>query len=143
MYKSIDEKKDALISELQKFKDKDERLRHIIAKGKGMPEIDRAKCEDRYLVPGCLSKAWLVPEFKDGRVHFGGDSEAMIVKGVMALLLEVYSGNEPQENLRLAPDFLAKVGVTEHLSMNRRNGLANLCKQIQLYSAAFQAMLKN
>jgi len=137
---NIQQKKQKLIETLGAIESKDERLRYIIARGKQMPPLPPESQEERYLVPGCLSRAWLVPEFKSGQVHFAADSEAMIVKGIMAILLEVYNNNTPDENLGLAPDFLADVGITEHLSMNRRNGLANLCKQIRLYSAAYKAM---
>ena len=87
-----------------------------------------------------MSQAWLIPEFKDGRLYFYVDSDAAIVKGIMALLISVYSGNLPAENLALSPDFLKEGGVTEHLSMNRRNGLSSVVKQIMLYSTAFKAL---
>jgi cysteine desulfuration protein SufE len=81
-----------------------------------------------------------VPEFSEGRIRFYADSDAAIVKGIMAILIAVYSDNTPEENLSLSPEFLREGGVTEHLSMNRRNGLSNVVKQIMLYSTALKAM---
>jgi len=138
---SIDEKKQLLIKKLQSFSNRDDQLRYIIERGKKLPPLSATHQQERYLVPGCLSRAWLVAELTNKTVHFKADSEAVIVKGMMAMLLDVYNDNPPEDNIRINPDFLAEVGITEHLSMNRRNGLANLFKQIRLYSAAFQAML--
>ena len=81
-----------------------------------------------------------MPELRDGRIYFQGHSEAAIVKGIVAILIEGYSGNTPQENLTLSPEFLREGGITEHLSMNRRNGLSSVVKQIMLYSAAYKAL---
>lgn len=138
--KTIQEKQQELVSELANIKGKDERFEFIISQGKQFSPLEERLKEDKFLIKGCMSKAWLVPEFKDGILHFQFDSDALIVKGIMAVLMKVYNDNPPAENLSLDPNFLAKVGITEHLSMNRRNGLANLFKQIQLYSATFKAL---
>lgn len=137
---SITTKKDQLLKSLEGFKNKDERLQYIIDLGKNKPALEDAKKDDKFLVKGCMSQAWLIPQFENGKLHFDFDSEALIVKGIMALLMEVYNDNTPSENLQVHPDFLAPAGITEHLSMNRRNGLANLFKQIHLYSATFHAL---
>lgn len=137
---SIETKKDAIMSELAAITDSDTRYKFIIAKGRTLPELTLAQKEEKFLVPGCMSRAWLVPEFRDGKVYFAVDSEAAIVKGIMAILVEVYSGNAPAENLALSPDFLKDGGITEHLSLNRRNGLSSFLKQIMLYSTVFQKM---
>ena len=83
---------------------------------------------DQFLVRGCISKAWLFPQFNEGTVTFKADSEAMIVKGIIALLLEVYNEATPTEILGEDGSFLSEVGVTQHLSSNRRNGLSNVLK---------------
>ena len=93
---------------------------------------------DQFLVKGCISKAWLVPQFKSGQVAFFADSEAMIVKGIISVLLDLYNDCTPQEILQEDGTFLADVGITEHLSMNRRNGLANFLKLIHTYARALQ-----
>ena len=136
----IPEKKQKLLEDLSKFSGKDERFQYIISLGKKHPGISPDAQEDKFLIKGCLSKAWLVPQFDGKTLHFDFDSEAIIVKGIMAVLMEVYNDNPPAENLQLDPNFLNEAGITEHLSMNRRNGLANFFKQIQLYSMTFKAL---
>ncbi len=138
---SITVKKDTILAELATINDMDDRYRFIIAKGRSLPEMPASERQDKFLIEGCLSKAWLAPTFKDGKVYFSADSEAAIVKGIMAILIGVYSGNTPSENLGLSPDFLKDGGITEHLSMNRRSGLSGVIKQIMLYSTVFQKML--
>jgi cysteine desulfuration protein SufE len=137
---SIIEKKNEVLKVLSEITDSDERYRFIIAKGRKLPKVDESFKVEKFLVEGCISRAWLIPEFRDGRVFFHADSEAEIVKGIMAILLEVYSGNSASENLTLSPEFLREGGITEHLSMNRRNGLSSVVKQIMLYSKAFKAL---
>lgn len=137
---TIEEKKQSVLSELAAITDTDERYRYIIGKGRAMPEIAPEKLDEKYLIQGCISRAWLLPELRDGLIYFQGHSEAAIVKGIIAILIEVYSGNSPQENLALSPEFLREGGITEHLSMNRRNGLSSVVKQIMMYSAAYKAL---
>jgi cysteine desulfuration protein SufE len=135
---SITERKQKVIEEIGAITDKDERLRYIIQQGRSMPKMDDSLKIDHFLVKGCISKAWLAPQLEQGRVTFHADSEAMIVKGIIAILLRVYNDSTPQEILATDADFLGQVGVTEHLSMNRRNGLSNILKMIKTYATAFQ-----
>jgi cysteine desulfuration protein SufE len=134
---SITDKKDRILKVLSEIQDTDSRYRFIIAKGKALPELTEAQKLDKFLITGCLSKAWLVPELLDGKVLFRADSEAAIVKGIMAILVEVYSGNSPKEILSLSPEFLKEGGISEHLSLNRRNGLSSFVKQIMLYASVY------
>lgn len=127
-------RKDELLKSLRAIRDKDERLRHIIGEGKALPLFPENLRLEPFLVKGCISRAWLVPELKEGRLYFMADSEAMIVKGIVALLLKVYNGSTPEEILSLSTDFLSEAGVSEHLSMNRRNGLGNILGMIQHYA---------
>jgi cysteine desulfuration protein SufE len=136
----IQEKKKLILSDLSALGATDDRYRYIIDLGRKQPPLKEDSRQDKFLIQGCMSQAWLIPEFKDGRLYFYVDSDAAIVKGIMALLISVYSGNLPAENLALSPEFLKEGGVTEHLSMNRRNGLSSVVKQIMLYSAAFKAL---
>ncbi|MEI6833570.1 MAG: SufE family protein [bacterium] len=136
------EKKEKILRDLAGINSSDERYKFIIAMGRKLPNLTDAQREDKYLIEGCMSRAWLVPEFKDGRLHFYVDSEAAIVKGIMAILVAVYSGNKPAENLTLSADFLKEGGITEHLSMNRRNGLSSVVRQMLLYSITFKALNK-
>ena len=136
---SLQERRSALSECLGKIKDKDEKLKFIIELGKSMDEMDVKFKLDQFLVKGCISKAWLFPKFEGGKVQFMADSEAMIVKGIIAVLLEVYNNSSPDEILSEDGSFLAELGITEHLSMNRRNGLSNVLKMIHNYAGAFKA----
>lgn len=127
-------RKDELLKSLRAIHDKDERLRHIIGEGKALPPFPENLRLEPFLVKGCISRAWLVPQVNDGRLSFIADSEAMIVKGIIALLLKVYNGSTPEEIATLSTDFLSEAGVSEHLSMNRRNGLSNILSMIQHYA---------
>jgi len=138
----IQEKKQNILNELAPITSNDERYKYIIEMGRKLPALDDVKRADKFLIEGCMSRAWLVPEYKNGKLYFYVDSEAAIVKGIMAILVAVYSGNSPADNLTLPADFLKDGGITEHLSMNRRNGLSNVVRQIMLYSTAFKALNK-
>ncbi|MDQ3233860.1 MAG: SufE family protein [Pseudobdellovibrionaceae bacterium] len=128
-------RKDRIMAELKGISDKDERLKAIIGYGKDMPDLPAELKIEPFLVKGCISRAWLVPQIQNERLRFMADSEAMIVKGIIALLLQVYNDSTPQEIESLPPDFLAEAGITELLSMNRRNGLRNVLTMIQAYAA--------
>lgn len=135
---SIHERRDQLVTKLKSIPDKDDRLRYIIEQGRQLDEIPAQLKIESFLVKGCISRAWLIPSQQEGKLRFLADSEAAVVKGIIAMLLQVYNDSEPDEILALAPDFLAEVGVTEHLSLNRRNGLSNVVKMIYHYAEAFQ-----
>ena len=128
------ERKEALLTTMKAIGDKDERLRHIVDQGKALIPLPENLKLDAFLVKGCISRAWLVPQIKDDKLYFMADSEAMIVKGIVALLLKVYNGSTAGEIQRLSTDFLSEAGVSEHLSMNRRNGLSNILGMIQHYA---------
>ena len=138
---TLEEKKNNLIQQLSSIKNKDERLKFIIDQGKALPVMDEKFKIDQFVVKGCISKAWLFPQFNEGRVKFHADSEAMIVKGIIGILMKVYNDSTPDEILAEDGSFLAEVGVTEHLSMNRRNGLTNVLKMIKTYATAFKAQV--
>jgi cysteine desulfuration protein SufE len=137
---TIQTKKAKILGDLSALSSTEDRYRFIIEMGRHLPPIPESQRLDKFLISGCMSQAWLVPEFSEGRIRFYADSDAAIVKGIMAILIAVYSDNTPEENLSLSPEFLREGGVTEHLSMNRRNGLSNVVKQIMLYSTALKAM---
>jgi cysteine desulfuration protein SufE len=124
------------------YKDWEDRYKEIISLGRSLPSYPEDKRDDKYKVKGCQSQVWLYPEFKDGRVYFHGDSDAILVKGIVGLLVSVYNDATPDEILATPPEFLKEVGITEHLSMNRSNGLASMMKQIQMYAVVFKSMQK-
>ena len=125
-----------------KFSDWEDRYKELILLGRELTPYPEDKRDDKYKVKGCQSQVWLYPEFKDGRVYFHGDSDALLVKGIVGLLTSVYSDATPDEILATPPEFLKEVGITEHLSMNRSNGLASMMKQIQMYAVVFKSMQK-
>lgn len=125
-----------------KFSDWEDRYKELIQIGRNLPPYPEDKREEKFKVKGCQSQVWLYPEFRDGRVYFHADSDAVLVKGIVALLTSVYSDATPEEILTTRPEFLKEVGITEHLSMNRSNGLAAMMKQIQMYALVFQSMNK-
>lgn len=131
---SIIQKRDDVIKRLSYFESWEDRFKQILSYGKKLDPMDEALKNNENQVKGCLSKVWLSYDFKDGKVYFKADSDAAITKGIIALLVNVYSGETPEQIIALKPDFLKDVGITEHLSMNRRNGLANMCQLIDRYA---------
>lgn len=125
---------------LGQYSDWEDRYKELIHLGKGLQNYPEDKRDEKYKVKGCQSQVWLYPELKDGRVYFFGDSDAVLVKGIVGLLLSVYSDATPDEILATKPEFLKEVGITEHLSMNRSNGLAAMMKQIQMYALVFKSL---
>ncbi len=125
-----------------KFNDWEDRYKELIHLGRELPNYPEEKRDDKYKVKGCQSQVWLYPEFKDGIVNFYADSDAVLVKGIVGLLVNVYSNATPNEILAVKPEFLKEVGITEHLSMNRSNGLAAMMKQMQMYALVFKSMQK-
>ena len=135
----IDAIQDGIVAEFQSLKDWDERYRHIIAMGKALPPIQEAYRDEAHQVKGCQSTVWMHAEQDaEGNVVYHADSDAMIVRGLVALLLRVYSGHSPQAILKAEPTFLERIEMGKHLSMQRSNGLAAMLKQMKLYAMALQ-----
>jgi cysteine desulfuration protein SufE len=124
------------------YDDWEDRYRQIIKLGKDLAKLDEEFKTDKYRVKGCQSQVWLYPQLDGNKVIFQADSDALLVKGIVAILTKVYSGETPQSILDNKPEFLSEVGITDHLSMNRSNGLASMIKQIQLYALAYSAVVK-
>jgi cysteine desulfuration protein SufE len=120
--------------------DWEDRYKELIQVGKEMPAYPEEFREEKFKVRGCQSQVWLHPTLQEGRVHFAADSDALLVKGIVGLLVHVYSGATPAEILATKGEFLKDIGITEHLSMNRTNGLASMMKQIQMYALVYQGM---
>ena len=131
---SIEDKRDQLVEELIPFEDHLERLTYVIDRAKDLPGLEDAYKIDTFLIKGCVSQLWIFPSFSDGKCNFQADSEASITKGTASLLCELYSGETPEDILRLEPDFLSEVGITQHLSPNRRNGLTGVREKIKAYA---------
>jgi cysteine desulfuration protein SufE len=130
-------------TEFEKLDDWEDRYKMLIQKGKDLESMPVEFKNDKNLVKGCQSKAWLHAEWTGEGIKFFGDSEASIVKGVIALLLFVYSEATPDEILATKPEFLGDIGLREHLSMSRANGLSSMVKQLSMYALVFKAQHSN
>ncbi len=130
---SLSDKRRALIDELAMFDDPHERFQYIIDRAKNAPSLDARFRVDTLLIEGCTSNLWMLPEFHDGVCRFSSDADSMITKGIASLVCEFYDGASPAEVAAGDADFLAEVGVTQHLSPNRRNGLTNLVGKIRAF----------
>ncbi len=131
---SIEVKRDQLVEELFPFEDHLERLTYVIDRAKDLPGLEEDYKIDTFLIKGCVSQLWIFPSFKEGKCHFQADSEASITKGTASLLCDLYSNESPEDIVRLEPDFLGEVGITQHLSPNRRNGLTGVREKIKAYA---------
>ncbi len=141
MAKSINEIQDEIIEEFEAFDDWMERYQLIVEyanelKKNPLPEEDKT---DSNLIDGCQSKVWFTAKMKDGKLHFKGDSDALLVKGIVALLISVLSDHTPEEILKTELYFIERIGLQEHLSPTRSNGVVAMLKQMKLYALAYQA----
>lgn len=118
----------------------EERYEHLIALGKALPPYPEQFRIDTFKVKGCQAQVWLHPSFDGTHMHFAADSDATIVKGLLALLMRVYNDRTPAEVLAIEPEFIEEIGLKEHLSQNRTNGLFAMLKQVKLYAAAYDSM---
>lgn len=137
---NIDEKISELVPRFTKHSQWEDRYRELIQTGKKLVGLNDSDKEEKFRIKGCQSQVWLKPEYQNGVIFLYADSDAILVKGIIALLLEIYSGEEPENILEHPPQFLQDIGITEHLTMNRTNGLASMVKQIQIYATAFKAL---
>lgn len=126
-----------IIDEFEGLDDWEDKYRHIIALGKELPPLLEEYRTDDNLVRGCQSQVWLFAEFHNGRVTFFGDSDAAIVKGLVALAFRLYSGKTPEEIIQTSPEFIRLIGLDSHLSPNRTNGFASMIKKIKTFGLAF------
>lgn len=135
---TINEIQDELIEDFAFFTDWMEKYEYIIQLGKEVPLIDEQYKTDEYIIKGCQSKVWLFPEIKDGKVYFTADSDAIITKGLVSLMVKVLSGHTAKEIVDADLYFVDKIGLKEHLSPTRANGLLSMIKQMKLYALALQ-----
>ncbi|MCM1449882.1 MAG: SufE family protein [Clostridiales bacterium] len=139
---SINEIQDRIIEEFSDIDDWMDRYAYIIDLGNALPPIDPEFKTSRYLIEGCQSRVWLNAELVDGKVHYTADSDAIIVKGIISLLIEVLNDHTPGEILDADLYFIDKIGLSEHLSPTRSNGLVAMVKQMRMYALAFKEMNK-
>ena len=136
---TMKEKEEELIQEFEMFDDWMDKYNYIIELGKDLPMIDPQFKTEEYLISGCQSQVWLHPEMKDDKLYFSADSDAIITKGIVNLLIRVLSGHTPLEILDNDLSYLDAIGLKNHLSPTRSNGLASMIKQIKLYALACSA----
>lgn len=137
---SIQDTQHQLIEEFLHITDWDARYAHIIELGKALPKLDDALKTDDNIVRGCQSQVWMVSQYNDDNtITFQADSDALIVRGLIAMILRVYNGYTPDDILATPPEFLEKMELGKHISMTRSNGLAAMIKQIQFYAMAYKA----
>jgi len=139
---TIAEKETRIISEFSMFDDWMDKYSYLIEMGKSLPVIDEEYRTEQYLITGCQSQVWLHAAFENGKVTFTADSDAIITKGIVNLLIQVLSDETPQDIISANMDFIDKIGLKEHLSPTRSNGLTSMIKQMKLYALAFQAKNK-
>lgn len=135
--KSIKDKQEEIIEEFGTFDDWLDRYQLLIDIGGEQQPLDEKYKTENNLIEGCQSRVWLHAEYIDGKVFYMAESDALIVKGIVSLLIKVYSGHTPQEILDNEPYFVEAIGLREHLTPTRSNGLVAMIKQMRLYALAF------
>ncbi|MDR2123147.1 MAG: SufE family protein [Flavobacteriaceae bacterium] len=134
---TISEKQQSLINEFSFLDDWQQRYEYVIELGKSLPEMPpEAKTEDK-LIKGCQSQVWLNAYINDGKLYFDADSDAILPKGIAAMLIQIYSGHPIEEILKSNEDFIQKIGLQEFLSPTRANGLLAMIKQVKYYAIAY------
>ncbi|HAB27793.1 MAG: Fe-S metabolism protein SufE [Xanthomarina sp.] len=138
---SIQDIQNDIIEEFAMFDDWEERYQYMIDLGKTLPLIDEQYKTDDYLIKGCQSKVWVHANMENNKVVFTADSDAIITKGVIAILIRVFSNQHPKDIIDANTDFIDKIGLKEHLSPTRANGLVSMIKQLKMYAFAYQTQL--
>ena len=145
MYKikalNINDIQNEIIDEFSMFEDWEERYQYMIDLGKDLPLIDDKYKIDSNIIKGCQSKVWLHAELKDDKIYFTADSDAIITKGIIAILIRAFSNQHPKDIIEANADFIDKIGLKEHLSPTRANGLVSMIKQLKMYAIAYQTQL--
>ncbi len=136
---SINELQDQIIDEFSVFDDWMDKYALLIDLGNSLPPLDERYKTESNLIEGCQSRVWLQADYVDGKIVFQGESDAVIVKGIVSLLIQILSGHTPQEIIDADLYFIERVGLKEHLSPTRSNGLVAMVKQMRLYAVAFRA----
>lgn len=136
---NIEQKQAGLIDDFDILEEWTDKYEHIISIGKSLEPISEAHKKEENLIKGCQSRVWLHAEERDGKVYFKADSDAMITKGLISMIVSLFSGHTPDEIIEAELHFIDDIGLHEHLSPTRSNGLLNMVKQIKYYALAFQA----
>ena len=135
---TINELQDNVIEEFSTFDDWMDKYALLIDLGNSLPPLEEKYKTESNLIEGCQSRVWLQADYEDGKILFKGESDAVIVKGIVSLLINIMSGHTPQELLDTDLYFIEKIGLKEHLSPTRSNGLVAMVKQMRMYALAFR-----
>lgn len=138
---TIEEKQDRIVRQFKLLGDWPERYKYIIKLGQKLDPLDEKFKVEENLVRGCQSQVWLVTELDEDKVIFKADSDAAITKGLVAMLVNFYSGEHPETILRTDPEFIKQIGMQQHLSPTRSNGLASMVKQMKIYAMAYKSKI--
>ena len=136
--KSIKEIEQEIIEEFSLFDSWDDRYEYIIDLGKKLPALEEQYKKDENKVRGCQSSVWLVADYGDGRIYYKADSDAVIVKGLISMLIRVLSGQEADDIINAKLDFIKEIGMMNHLAQTRSNGLLAMVKQMKNYALAYK-----
>jgi cysteine desulfuration protein SufE len=138
---TIHEIQNDIIDEFSMFEDWEERYQYMIDLGKTLPLIDEQYKTEDYIIKGCQSKVWVHADLDGDKVIFTADSDAIITKGIIAILIRVFSNQHPNDIIEANMEFIDKIGLKEHLSPTRANGLVSMIKQLKMYAIAYQTQL--
>lgn len=136
---SIEEKQAKLVEQFTFMEDWSDKYEFIISLGKALKPMDEAHKTESNLIKGCQSRVWLYAELKNGKIYYSSDSDAIITKGLISMITGLFSGHSPEEILKTDLHFIDDIGLKEHLSPTRSNGLLSMVKQIKFYALAFQS----
>ena len=137
---TINETQNEIVKEFEQYTDWEDKYKRIIDLGRQLAPIDEVYKTEKYKLSGCQSQVWINAKLDGNKILFEADSDAAIVKGLVALLIKVYSNRTPDEILSSPPEFVKKIGIDNHLSPTRKNGLGSMMKQIQMYAVAFKTV---
>ncbi|PRP67848.1 SufE family protein [Nonlabens agnitus] len=138
---SIKEIQEEIVDEFAMFDDWMQRYEYMIDLGKSLPIIDEQYKDEDHIIKGCQSKVWVHADLDQDKVVFTADSDAIITKGIIAILIRAWSNQKPQDILEADTDFIDEIGLKEHLSPTRANGLVSMIKQLKMYAVAYQSQL--
>ncbi|WP_250433354.1 SufE family protein [Hanstruepera flava] len=139
---TIEEIQNEIIDEFSMFDDWEERYQYMIDLGKTLPLIEDQYKTEENIIKGCQSKVWVHADIQDNKVVFTADSDAIITKGIIAILIRVFSNQSPKAIIEADTDFIDQIGLKEHLSPTRANGLVSMIKQLKMYAIAYQTQLQ-
>lgn len=140
---TIQETEQKIVEEFSFFDDWMDKYNYLIEMGKSLPMIDQKFKTDQYIISGCQSKVWVSAEMVDGKVIFKADSDAIITKGIISLLIRVLSDQKPGDIIESDLTFVDQIGLREHLSPTRTNGLTSMIKQMKLYAIVFKTKMQS